>query len=79
MPDLGFRDSQKYLTWVLPLKTSLARVDYIMSLSTYMAPTRVPTLRCSGNLCVLSRSFLIRQIRIEVAASFASYVFGKGI
>lgn len=26
---------------------------------------RVPALRCSGNLCVPSRSFLIRQIRIE--------------
>lgn len=65
----------------VPPFEDISRARWLHNESFYLHGTyvlaRVPALRCSGNLCVPSRSFLIRQIRIEVSSPFASY--GKGI
>lgn len=57
---------------VSPLKTSLARADYIMSLSTYMAPTYV--LRASSSTSLLRQPLCSIALLLDSTNSYRSSV-----
>lgn len=64
-PDLGFRDLEKYLTGILPLKMPLARAGWLHNESFYLHGTYVRSCTSSSTsllrqpLCVHSTTFLL--------------------